>query len=188
MKDSLVGEVLAWTPSTNGAVTADAVQIVPPDRPTQEDMSRWVAETTPKVKGRIVLVGRHTIVPVTFNKTSLRRDDESLRRQYRPDAGPAPQGRQGRGPQGRGNAATTVAPGRPSATVAAAQVDAMLVAAGALVRLNDAGRDHGQIRAFNNRTFDLAKAVPVVLLATRTSAASRESSATAHRSASSSTS
>ena len=90
VKDSLVGEVLAWTPSTNGAVTADAVQIVPPDRPTQEDMSRWVAETTPKVKGRIVLVGRHTIVPVTFNKTSLRRDDESLRRQYRPDAGPAP--------------------------------------------------------------------------------------------------
>ena len=40
----------------------------------------------------------------------------------------------------------------------------MLVAAGALVRLNDAGRDHGQIRAFNNRTFDLAKAVPTVVL------------------------
>ena len=40
----------------------------------------------------------------------------------------------------------------------------MLVAAGALVRVNDAGRDHGQIRAFNNRTFDLAKAVPTVVL------------------------
>jgi carboxypeptidase Q len=114
VKDSLVGEVLAWTPSTNGVVTADAVQIVPPDRPTQEDMSRWVAETTPKVKGRIVLVGRHMIVPVNFNKTPLRRDDESLRRQYQPDTGPAPQGRQGPGPQGRGNAAATVAPGQLS--------------------------------------------------------------------------
>jgi Zn-dependent M28 family amino/carboxypeptidase len=40
----------------------------------------------------------------------------------------------------------------------------MLVAAGVLVRLNDAGRDHGQIRAFNNRTYDLTKAVPTVVL------------------------
>ncbi len=51
VKDSLVGEVLAWTPSTKGVVTADAVQIVPPDRPTQEAMTQWVAETTPRVKG-----------------------------------------------------------------------------------------------------------------------------------------
>jgi len=161
VKDSLVGEVLAWTPSTNGVVTADAVQIVPPDRPTQEDMSRWVAETTPNVKGHIVLVGRHTIVPVNFNKAPLRRDDESLRRQYQPNADPALQGRQG---PGRGNAAAAPAPGQLSATVVAEQVDAMLVTAGAMVRINDAGRDHGQIRAFNNRTFDLARAVPTVVL------------------------
>jgi len=32
------------------------------------------------------------------------------------------------------------------------------------VRVNDAGREHGQVRAFNNRTFDLAKAVPTVVL------------------------
>ena len=159
VKDSLVGEVLAWTPSTKGVVTADAVQIVPPDRPTQEILTQWVAETTPKIKGRIVLVGRHTIVPVTFNKAPLRRDDESLRRQYQPDAGPAPQG-----PQGRGNAATPLTPGQLGATAVSEQVDAMLVAAGVLVRINDAGRDHGQIRAFNNRTFDLAKAVPTVVL------------------------
>ena len=159
VKDSLVGEVLAWTPSTKGVVTADAVQILPPDRPTQEILTQWVAETTPKIKGRIVLVGRHTIVPVTFNKAPLRRDDESLRRQYQPDAGPAPQG-----PQGRGNAATPLTPGQLGATAVSEQVDAMLVAAGVLVRINDAGRDHGQIRAFNNRTFDLAKAVPTVVL------------------------
>ena len=30
--------------------------------------------------------------------------------------------------------------------------------------INDAGREHGQIRAFNNRTFDVAKAVPTVVM------------------------
>jgi Zn-dependent M28 family amino/carboxypeptidase len=40
----------------------------------------------------------------------------------------------------------------------------MLVSNGALVRINDAGRDHGQIRAFHNRTFDTSKAVPTVVL------------------------
>jgi Zn-dependent M28 family amino/carboxypeptidase len=44
------------------------------------------------------------------------------------------------------------------------QVDAFLVAHHAAVRVNDAGREHGQIRAFNNRTFDVAKAVPTVVL------------------------
>ena len=93
VKDSLVGEVLAWTPSTKGTVTADAVQIVPPDGTHAGRRSRkWIAETTPKVKGRIVLVGRHTIVPVTFNKAPLRRDDAELRRQYSADGGRAAAG------------------------------------------------------------------------------------------------
>ena len=38
------------------------------------------------------------------------------------------------------------------------------MAAGAVGRINDAGREHGQIRAFNNRTFDVAKAVPTVVM------------------------
>ena len=32
------------------------------------------------------------------------------------------------------------------------------------MRVNDAGREHGQIRAFNNRTFDVNKAVPTVVM------------------------
>ena len=44
------------------------------------------------------------------------------------------------------------------------QLDAFLVSAGAVGRVNDAGREHGQIRAFNNRTFDVAKAVPTVVM------------------------
>jgi carboxypeptidase Q len=134
------------------------VQIGPPERPSQVVLSRWMAETSPRVKGRIVLVGRHTMVPVTFTKSPLRRDDESLRRQYQSDGAQPPAGR-----QGRGNA-PSADPGQLTATAVAAQIDAMLVAAGVLVRLNDAGRDHGQIRAFHNRTFDLSKAVPTLVL------------------------
>ena len=44
------------------------------------------------------------------------------------------------------------------------QLNQFLVANGALVRINDAGRDHGQIRAFNNGTFDVTKAPPTVVM------------------------
>ena len=40
----------------------------------------------------------------------------------------------------------------------------MLLTGGALVRVNDAGRDHGQIRAFANTSYDSAKAIPTVVL------------------------
>ena len=36
-----------------------------------------------------MLVGRHTIVPVTFTKAPLRRDDADLKRQYQADAADA---------------------------------------------------------------------------------------------------
>src|SRR4029079_2264804 len=35
---------------------------------------------------------------------------------------------------------------------------------GALIRVNDAGREFRQIRAFNNRTFDVDKALPTVVM------------------------
>ena len=159
VKDSLVGEVLAWTPSTKGTVAAEAVQIVPPERPTQAELDAWVARTAETIKGKIVLVGKHTFVPVTIAKAALRRDDEQVKRQYDPDA-PAPAGR-GRGPATPAAAAT---PDQLAPSVVAERVEAMLVAAGVPVRINDAGRDHGQIRAFHNRTFDVTKTVPTVVL------------------------
>ncbi len=39
-----------------------------------------------------------------------------------------------------------------------------LAASGALVRINDAGRDAGQIRAFNNRLYDVTKAPSTVVM------------------------
>ena len=51
-----------------------------------------------------------------------------------------------------------------TADEAAEQLNVFLVTSGAALRINDAGREHGQIRAFNNRTFDVAKAVPTVVM------------------------
>jgi Zn-dependent M28 family amino/carboxypeptidase len=44
------------------------------------------------------------------------------------------------------------------------QIDAFLVANGAALRINDAARPHGQIAAYNNRTYDVTKAVPTIVL------------------------
>ena len=161
VKDSLVGEVLAWTPSTNGTLTADAMQIVPPQQPLEAELAEWIAETMPKVKGRMVLVGRHASVGVLINKPSLRRNDDDLKKQYDPNA-PPQEGRGGRG--GRGGQQQQPREGALNANQVNERIDRMLVEGSAAVRINDGGRDHGQIRAFNNRSFDIMKAVPTVVL------------------------
>src|SRR5262249_26709080 len=63
----------------------------------------------------------------------------------------------------RGAGATQPPPPRPANEINR-RVDEFLVANGARLRVNDAGREHGQIIAFSNRTYDLAKAVPTVVL------------------------
>ncbi|MEO5897205.1 MAG: M20/M25/M40 family metallo-hydrolase [Vicinamibacterales bacterium] len=163
-KDSLVGEVLAWTPSTKGTVTAQAVNIVPPTGPTQAELDAWLAETTPELKGKIVLVGRPTVVGVNLTPPALRRNDEDLKRQFDPDAAPG-DGRGGRGGAGRGGQPTEAPdPSKLNARAVATAVDAMMLKARVAVRLNDAGRPHGQIRAFQNSTYDPAKAPATVVL------------------------
>ncbi|PYR47766.1 MAG: hypothetical protein DMF89_17815 [Acidobacteria bacterium] len=42
VKDQLIVEVLAWTPGTNGTVTAPAFQLVAPDRPTEAMLSSYL--------------------------------------------------------------------------------------------------------------------------------------------------
>lgn len=159
VKDSLVGEVLGWTPSTPGTVTADAIHIVPPTTPTKAELDAWIAGTTPTIEGKIVLVGRHTNVGVNLEPPPLRRPDDQVRRQYDP-VSPAAEGR-GRG---RGGPAEPPDPSRLTANAVNAAVNAMLLTAGVPVRINDAGRDHGQIRAFSNNTYDVTKAPPTVVL------------------------
>src|SRR5687767_1849958 len=174
VKDSLVGEVLAWTPSTKGTVTADVVHVVPPqgparqnappEGPTREELDKWIAETTPRIKGKIVMVGPPSPPGVLLEPPALRRNDDDLKRQFNPDPNAPPQEGRGRG-RGRGNEpATPPDPNRLSTGVVTTAVNDMILKAGVAIRLNNAGRDHGQIRAFQNNTYDVTKAPPTVVL------------------------
>ena len=156
-KDSLVVEALAWTPGTNGATTGSAVQIEPPASATQDQLTAFFDATRARVKGHIVFVGAATKVPVTILPSPRRRDDTEVRAQFDP-ANPT-QGGFGGPPAG-----PAADPKLLTGAQIAEQLDQFLVSAGALARVNDAGRDHGQIRAFNNRTFDIAKAVPTLVM------------------------
>lgn len=160
VKDQLTCEVLAWTPGTNGTVTAQALQMTPPERPTQEELTAYFAGLKDKVKGKIVLVGKPTLVPVTINPAPKRMDDKMAKERFNsdnPNASPFGN-RQGGGPQGQPD------PTKLSTAQVSEQLDQFLVTSGVALRVNDGGRDHGQIRAFNNRSFDIAKVVPTVIM------------------------
>ena len=200
VKDNLVFEVLAWTPSTKGTVTAPAINLVAPQGPmvevppspnapagrgpagptttrlgpTEDEVKAYFASLAPKMKGAIVLVGAPTVVPFQETPPAKRRDDAQTKAQYNPDpnAAAAAGGRGGRqagpgGPGGGRGAQPAAEPGAP-VRLTAAQVTTMVnnfvLTSGAAMRINDAGREHGQIRAFNGTEFDLTKSLPTVVL------------------------
>ncbi len=155
VKDSLTCEVLAWTPGTDGPVAAQAYQLQMPARPSPAELAAFLESEKLKVKSRIVLVGKPAIVPVNITPPAKRRTDAEVRDQYDPNNPNGGRGRGGRSDQ----------PAPPMTTRQIDEmVDAFLVANGAKLRVNDAAREHGQIVAFNNRTYDLAKAVPTVVM------------------------
>jgi carboxypeptidase Q len=156
VKDALVGEVLAWTPSTNGPVKAGVVNLILPERPSQDEITAYFAANAGAVKGKMVLIGRHQMVPVALYPPNKQLDTAEARSRFDP-VNPAPSPFANFTPP-------TPTPGRLTAAQLAEQLDKFLVDNGAVARFNDAGREHGQIRAFNNRTFDVAKAVPTVVL------------------------
>jgi hypothetical protein len=158
VKDQLTCEVVAWTPGTNGPVAAHAYQLITPEHPTADELTAFLNGAKDKVKGQIVLVGSSVAVPVNLNPPAKRRADDDVRAQYDPNN---PDGGRGRG---RGGNQPSPPPGTLAANEINRRIDEFLVASGARVRVNDAGREHGQIIAFNNRTFDVAKAVPTVVM------------------------
>jgi hypothetical protein len=160
VQDPLVCEVLAWTPSTRGPVRANAYQIILPDRPTQDQLNAVFEKEKAKVRGRIVMAGKHIVVPVNLNPPAKRITDEQAQQRFGPNARPG-----GGFPQA--SPTPTPVPGAPKPLTNRQideQVDAFLKANGALIRVNDAGREFRQIRAFNNRTFDLSKALPTIVM------------------------
>jgi carboxypeptidase Q len=162
VKDTLVLEVLAWTPGTRGPVKGHAVNIVIPEQPTPEELAAYFAGVKDRVKGAVVLVGPRRAVPVNITPPAKRRADEEVKAQYDPNNPNYGRGRGGQRGGGRGQ--QTPKPGAIPARELGPKIDQFLVEAGALVRVNDAGREHGQIVAFNNSTYDIAQAIPTVVV------------------------
>ena len=142
VRDALVVEALAWTPGTNGPVRAEAFALTLPQRPTAESLAADLDRIRDRIRGKIVLVGLPQQVLVTFNPPALRRDDADVLNQL--NAAPPQQNQ-----QNQQNQAQNAPQARPlTNNEIQLQVNDFLVSSGAVVRINDAGRDHGQIRAF----------------------------------------
>ncbi|MCI0523637.1 MAG: M20/M25/M40 family metallo-hydrolase [Acidobacteria bacterium] len=162
IKEPLVCEVLGWTPSTNGTVSAQVFQLIPPDRPTKEELVAFLDGVKDKVRGKIVMVGKHAALTVVINPPPRRQDDKQAKDRY---SGNAPAGgppfarpQQQQQPQQPGQ------PPRLNPQQVGRQIDEFLLSNGALVRVNDSGMEQRRIRAFQNRTYDPAKVVPTVVM------------------------
>jgi carboxypeptidase Q len=158
VKDTLVLEVLAWTPGTKGTVHGRAVNIVLPDQPTPDELATYLNTVKDQVRGAIVLVGKPRIVPVNLTPPAKRIADQDAKARYDPNNPNA--GQRGRGGRGQQIPRAGSIPARELAQ----KINQFLVDNGALLRVNDAGREHGQIIAFDNTTYDITKAVPTVVL------------------------
>jgi len=169
--ETLTFEVLAWTPPTNGAVTANAVHIVTPtvpsptnpnisQQPTQEELTAYLESVRSQVSGKIVLVGKPSFIDQSREPSPKRVADEDNAKRYDPDPSKRPTGGQGR-PTGTPN---TPRPGALTGAQVNEQVDKFLLENKALVRINESQLDRGAVRAFNNRTFDITKVIPTVVM------------------------
>jgi carboxypeptidase Q len=187
----LMVKPLAWTPSTKGVITARVVLIDPPgmtlprfnfnffggpppppepkwaappmpaaakeavpEQPTQAELDAYLNSVRDKVRGAIVFVGKHVEVAEDMNRAPMRRPEDEWKTRFA-SANPRPF----RFPQ-----MPAVPKGRLSRFDVSRQVDQFLVDAGALVRVNDAGRAHGVIVAQQNGTYDWTRAVPTLIM------------------------
>jgi hypothetical protein len=165
VKDKLEFEVLAWTPGTNGTVKAKAFNLITPDQPSKEDLEKYLDSVKAQVANSIVLVGRSRPVPVNLNPPAKRTPDDVVRGRYNPPPSAAPgDGRGGR--EGRGGRGVVPVPREGAMTAAdvATRINDYLLENKVALRINDAQREHGQIRAFQNNTYDITKVVPTVVM------------------------
>ncbi len=76
-----------------------------------------------------------------------------------------PAGRGGRqGGPGAGRGGAQAEPARLTPQQVTTTINEFVLTSGALVRINDAAREHGQIRAFNGTAYDPARNLPTVVL------------------------
>ena len=107
--DALVVEALAWTPGTNGTVTAKAFNLVAPEGPaaasrrspnsrawrttygpTQAELDAYLASVKDRVRGAAVLVGKPAFVPVDLDAVDRPADGSAGALPIRPDTGRRP--------------------------------------------------------------------------------------------------
>ncbi len=168
VQDSLVFEVLAWTPGTKKAVNGQTFQLIIPttpaptetfpnavQNPTQAELTAYFDSVKSQVKDKMILVGKPAVIPVNINPPPKRLNDDDLKKRLDPNNPQPPV----QFPQ-----PLAQKPGTLTGQQIAEQLDKFLVDNKAAIRINDAGREHGQIRAFNNRSFDITKTVPTVVL------------------------
>jgi hypothetical protein len=130
-----------------------------PERPSQEQLTAYFNTQKAKVRGKIVLAGKLTVVPVDLNPPAKRITDQLAEERYGPNARPfvfpTP------------SPTPTPAPNDPKPLTPRQideQLDAFLKANGALIRVNDAAFAFRRIRAFNNRTFDITTTLPTIVM------------------------
>jgi carboxypeptidase Q len=134
---------------------APAAKTDPPQQPTQAELDAYLDSMKGKIRGAIVLVGKHVEVPEDMNPAAMRRPEEEWKKRFDPS-----------NPQRGFNFPTPPGPGvgRLTRQEVNRAVDEFLVDNGALVRINDAGRTHGVIVAQQNNTYDWTRAVPTLVM------------------------
>jgi carboxypeptidase Q len=142
VKANLKFEAIPWSPSTNGTVSGDVVQILPPETPTEAELTAYLAGMAPKVKGGIVMVGEPADVPVNFNEPQKRIPDDQAKARYLPPDPNAPPrgGRGGRGGFGRRGAGAPPAEGHLSGQQVNQYIAAFLRDNPPALRLTETGR------------------------------------------------
>lgn len=150
-------EVTAWTPSTPGAVKGAVARLDLPEEPLPAELEAAFKGLEGRLKGKVLLVGPLKTPPVLLARYAPRLEEADLLKRFDPAQPPAPP----RLPADRG------APKRAGALRAKdvdQRIDAFCAAQKALARINDAGMRNGLIRAFHNRSYDPAQAVPTVVM------------------------
>jgi len=167
-KEPLVFEVLAWTPSTNGALTGKVYQMITPDSPTEDELKAFLEGEKGKVKGKMIMVGKHRLFPVSFEPENKRMTDDQAKARF---SGSGPGGP----PPGVRAREQQQQPGQPrklSSREINQKTGEFLAANGALMMIIDTaveagpqGRmDQRRVRAFNNRNFDPSKFLPTAVI------------------------
>ncbi|MGI8668310.1 MAG: M20/M25/M40 family metallo-hydrolase, partial [Aridibacter sp.] len=170
VKDQLTFEILAWTPSTKGIVKGKAVMMEIPltkygddprcvRPPTEAEFTAYLDSMKSKVSGNMVLIGEPASPGVDFDPPNKRLTSEQIEAR--------------RNPRQRNNNQPNDAdrPNCPKLDVtpinfraAFDQINDFILSNGTAVNIQDARMVHGKIRAFSNRTYDPAKAVPTAVM------------------------